>query len=222
MKPSLPSTLYISVAENNAAMHGKDIIHMTQKILLVIFFAGVAFGASIPVTGSGTFSLDNDFSSSATVFFSGSGDAGSVYLFARNVPEGLTAPTIISGTTTLHPEVVGIATIDGVQNNNYWAFSVGAGPGYLDLLDATGHVLMHQDITGYIQITSYQEFGSRFNSDGNPNRNWGANGTFSITPIPTPEPGSGLLVGWGIFAALLFGRRKYAGSARSRCAQSVV
>ena len=139
-----------------------------------------------------------------------------------NIPLGRTPPIVIIGTTTLHPEVAGIATIDGVQNNNYWAFSVGAGPGYLDLLDATGNVLMHQDITGYIQITSYQELGSQFNSDGNPNRNWLANGTFSITPIPTPEPGSGLLVGGGIFAALLFGRRKYAGSARSRCAQSVV
>jgi len=211
------------VAENNAAMHGKDIIHMTQKILLVIVFAGVAFGASIPVTGSGTFSLDNDFSSyTRTVFFSGSGDAGSVDLSARDIPLGRTPPIVIIGTTTLHPEVAGIATIDGVQNNNYWAFSVGAGPGYLDLLDATGNVLMHQDITGYIQITSYQELGSQFNSDGNPNRNWIASGTFSITPLPTPEPGSGLLVGGGIFAALLFGRRKYAGSARSRCAQSVV
>jgi len=128
----------------------------------------------------------------------------------------------MNGTTIFHPELtIFTATIDGVHSN-YWAFQLGGQvPGYLKLLDATGNVLMQQDITGYIQITSYQEFGSRFNSDGNPNRNWGARGTFSITPIPTPEPGSGLLVGCGIFAALLFGRRNCAGSARSRCAQSV-
>jgi hypothetical protein len=196
---------------------------MTQKILLIIVFAGVAFGDSIPVTGLGDFSLDNTRTSNANVSFSGSGDAGSVSLSVRGIPLGTTPPTVISGTTMFHPELtIFTATIDGVHST-FWGFSLGGeAPGYLVLLDATGQVLIQQGITGYIQITSYQEFGSRFNSDGNPNRNWGADGTFSITPSPTPEPGSGLLAGCGIFAALLFGRRNCARSARSRCAQSVV
>ena len=181
---------------------------MTQKLLLVILFASVAFGDSIPVTGSGTFSLDNFFDTYANVFFSGSSDAGSVSLTAVGVPIGPAPPTTIFGTTVLHPALAFIspgATIDGVHSS-YWTFQLGGQlPGYLELLDATGNVLMKQDITGYVQITSYQEFGSRFNSNGNLNLNWSASGTFSI--IPTPEPGSGLLVGLGIFAALLFGRR---------------
>jgi hypothetical protein len=198
---------------------------MTQKMLLVIMFAGAALGDSIPVTGSGTFSLDNFFDTGANLFFSGSSDAGSVSLFADSVSIGPAPPTTIFGTTFLQPFVAFIspgATIDGVHSS-YWAFQLGQGPGYLELLDAAGNILMEQDITGYIQITSYQEVGgSRFNSNGNLNLNWSASGTFSIVPTPgsgltpTPEPGSGLLVGLGILAALLFGRRNYAASARSR------
>jgi hypothetical protein len=133
---------------------------MAHKVLLVILFAGVAFGSSIPVAGSGTFSLDNFFDTSANACFSGSSDAGLVSLCANGVPIGPAPPPSLSASTFNNPVLAFFsagAAIDGV-GSEYWEFSLGGQqPGFLRLLDASGNVLMEQDITGYVQITDFEQ-----------------------------------------------------------------
>jgi hypothetical protein len=182
--------------------------------LLAVLFAGVAFGGTIPVTGSGTFSLDNFKDTGATVRFSGSDGTDSVSFASQDIPIGPQPPSSLSAQAVTGPGpqlyLWGSGTIDGIESN-YWGLDLGRGPGYLTLLDASGNVLISQAISGNLQTTSYQENGPRFLADGSLNYGWTASGTFLIVAAnnPTnsvPESGSAMLVGVGMFAVLA-GRR---------------
>jgi hypothetical protein len=75
-------------------------------------------------------------------------------------------------------------------------------------MDASGNILVTQAISGYLETTSYTEFGSRWIVVGSElNDDWEASGAFIITPVPTSEPSSGLLLCAGVLC-LALGRKR--------------
>jgi hypothetical protein len=180
-------------------------------LLASFLFAGAAFGSVIPVTGLGSFGLENFFAdSNAQVCFSGSNGSDSVS-FCSDVPIGAAPPSFLFA-NTLHNRALAppfsIATVDGIQANN-WQLSLGGdAAGYINVLDDSGNVLVSQAISGYFETTSYQEFGGTQFVNGIPSHAWSASGTFIITPVPIPEPQSGSLLCLGALWVVLERFRK--------------
>lgn len=123
-----------------------------MKKILFLLISGIAMGSTVPVTGSGTFGLDNYFDTYANFCMVGQG----ISTCSQNVPIGPAPPVYLSQITKL-------------------------------------------DVSGVINITSYQEFGTRF-VDGKLNTNWWGRGTFTIDcpTVSTPEPTAWSLVIIGI------------------------
>jgi hypothetical protein len=95
------------------------------KLLPVVLLSAAAFGGTIPVTGFGSFSLDNEFDTSANFCMFGSG----ISTCLNNVPIGPAAPVELSQLTSM--DVSGVITItsdyefqtrfvNGVLNINWW------------------------------------------------------------------------------------------------------
>jgi hypothetical protein len=184
---------------------------MKLQVVFATLFAGAAFGGTIPVTGSGSFALDNFMDGNGFINLSGSNATDSVS-FAGNIAFGNAPPTFIN-VSSLHwaPLQIYSATIDGVTSH-LWSVSLDSGLGSIELFDPAGDVLASQDLSGFINITSYWEDGPRFLPDGLMNDEWEASGTFTIGPTnnaapasSVPETGSAMLVGLGMLATL--GRR---------------
>lgn len=129
---------------------------MRLQLAAFLIFAGTAFGSTIPVTGFGTYSLDNYFDTYANVcLFSD----GALMGCANNVPIGPAPPVTLSQLTK-------------------------------------------QDYSGDIQVTSFEQFGTRWISPGVLNLNWWARGTFTVG-TSVPEADSGFLLGLGLVTAAI-------------------
>jgi len=189
-----------------------------QLYAVTLLLAGTAFGGTIPVTGSGSFVMDNDGNDSNTVIsFSGSDGVDSVS-FEGDIPSGYSLFTVLSASSTPeHPADPSapylVPSVDGLTSNN-WTFTIGNGVGNFTLYDpdqeGRGVVLVSQDLSGFIDITSYTENGTRFSASGQFNTDWMASGTFTIGPAsasPVPEPGSGVSLGIGLLGAFVLARR---------------
>jgi hypothetical protein len=179
--------------------------------ILAVLLAGTAFGSIIPVTGSGTFAMDDTTESSASLFFSGSDGVDSVS-FGGVIPVGTMPFTSLEGSVAFDSPALGYnvgfqgGTIDGVTSD-LWSVSIGNGAGNLTIFDPSGDgvVLASQDISGFIATTSYMEDGTRFFPDGQFNSDWSASGTFTIGAVDSadavnavPEASSGMLLGLGM------------------------
>jgi hypothetical protein len=86
----------------------------------------------------------------------------------------------------------GSATIDGVTGDLGFnaQFSVGSGPGFIEITDFDGNLQAKADIIGYIEITSESK---EFGLPGCPECLVHVTQTFNI--VPTPEPASAVFVG---------------------------
>lgn len=178
-----------------------------RQLFALLFFVGVACASTIPVTGSGSFALDNFKDTSAFACFSGSNGSASVSVCANGIPIGPQPPQVLDGSSLTSPQMsFSDASVDGVTSTRYELAVGGYGANYVALLDSAGNILLSEDISGYIHITGYQENGPRWIvPDLIQNDNWQASGTFVITssaadPI-VPEPGSGLLLSAGLLGA---------------------
>lgn len=169
-----------------------------MKTLLAVLFSATVFGTPIQVTGFGTFAADNFFDTYANVCFSGDG----VSVCANGVPIGPQPPTVLLGSTEKSPYMTDSdATVDGVTSNLY-ALSLGGDSGFIQTLDKTGNVMTSEEIAGVIQITSYQQSGTRWLAPGVLNDDWWARGTFTIGAA-VPEADSGVLMGLGLLGVAI-------------------
>lgn len=185
---------------------------MTLRCSSLFLFAGVAFGSAIQVTGFGSFGLDNFHDTYANVCLFGEG----IQVCANGVPIGPAPPEFLYGSSLITPQMsYSSATVDGMTSNHYSLSLGGYGPQYVRILDQLGNVLASEEISGVIEITSYEQFGgTRLNQDGSYiNTNWWARGTFAVVQpnlaaavTPAPEAPTVALVGLGILG--VFGRLK--------------
>lgn len=174
-----------------------------MKPLLLLACVLPVLATPIPVTGTGSFSLDSFHSTYADVCL----DGESVHVCANGIPIGPGPPSYLLGSSLITPRMsYSSATVDGVSSTLYALSLGGYGDQYLEILDTQGHPIARQDISGVIQITSYQQFGGERMINGSPNGNWFGEGTFTVAPaaIPVPEPSALQLVGAALLLLLSF------------------
>lgn len=159
----------------------------------------IATASTIPVTGLGSFSLGGFHDTYANVCLNGEG----VQVCANDVPIGPAPPEFLFGSSLRTVSMsYSTAIVDGVTGA--YALSLGGdGEQYVQVMDPQGVILAKENISGAIQITSYQQFGERF-INGQFNPEWRAQGTFTVGPAAQaqtqaiPEPGTLKLLGAGL------------------------
>src|ERR1019366_9626033 len=102
-----------------------------KQLFAAFLFTGVAFGSTIPVTGSGSFSLDNFYDTYANACFSGSNGTDSVSAWANGIPIGPAPPSYLMGGWLFSVENNGWAIVDGITGSQFEFSLVGDQAGYI-------------------------------------------------------------------------------------------
>ncbi|HEY2844135.1 MAG TPA: PEP-CTERM sorting domain-containing protein [Bryobacteraceae bacterium] len=160
-----------------------------RVLAIALLVAGSALASPITVTGSGTFSTSST-GSGWDLFFNGS-DGTNAVSGGFSGASGSPMDGFLGGT---NGSAFAGSLINGIQfGPGYASFSLGGGSGNITGYDSQQHVVVTQDIVGFLLVTSEQCSGSD------------CRGTFTVT---TPEPGTAvaLLLGLAMLAALACSR----------------
>ena len=180
-----------------------------RRIVLLFLLTGALRAGPITIgpiemTGSGSFGWDYGLGTFERFKASGTDGVNTVFLSIDGGTEYplLTPPPTYATQLDRCYSNLSFVTINGItgqtqcgvpNGTNYFnMLTIGNGGGQVDLFTAPSTWLIHANLIGFVEITSYQDI------YWNDSKLVGVRGEFNITPTHMPEPNAGLLMGLGL------------------------